>query len=51
MLLAINVNNTNIKFGVVDGTTLTCNLHGWSWNLTNGKCLTSKGHKLRSAKA
>ncbi len=38
------------KFGVVDGTTLTCNLHGWSWNLTNGRCLTSKGHELRSAK-
>jgi UDP-MurNAc hydroxylase len=39
------------KFGVVEGTTLTCNLHGWSWNLTNGRCLTSKGHELRSAKA
>lgn len=39
------------KFGVVDGTTLTCNLHGWSWNLTNGRCLTSTGHQLRSAKA
>ena len=39
------------KFGVVDGTTLTCNLHGWSWNLTNGRCLTSKGHELRSARA
>ena len=39
------------KFGVVDGTTLTCNLHGWQWNLTNGRCLTSKGHELRSAKA
>jgi UDP-MurNAc hydroxylase len=39
------------KFGVVDGTTLTCNLHGWSWNLTNGRCLTSKGHELRASKA
>jgi UDP-MurNAc hydroxylase len=38
------------KFGVVDGTTLTCNLHGWSWNLTNGRCLTSKGHELRASK-
>lgn len=35
------------KFGVVDGTTLTCNLHGWSWNLTNGRCLTSKGHEAQ----
>ena len=38
------------KFGVVEGTTLTCNLHGWSWNLTNGRCLTSKGHELRVAR-
>jgi len=38
------------KFGVVEGTTLTCNLHGWQWNLQNGRCLTSKGHELRSAK-
>ena len=30
------------KFGVVDGTTLTCNLHGWQWNLVTGRCLTSK---------
>ena len=38
------------KFGVVEGTTLTCNLHGWQWNLTNGRCLTSKGHELRASK-
>lgn len=35
------------KFGVVEGSTLTCNLHGWQWNLDNGRCLTSKGHELR----
>jgi UDP-MurNAc hydroxylase len=38
------------KFGVVEGDTLTCNLHGWQWNLNNGRCLTTKGHELRSAK-
>ena len=38
------------KFGVIEGSTLTCNLHGWQWNLGNGRCLTSKGHELRSAK-
>ena len=38
------------KFGVVEGNTLTCNLHGWQWNLANGRCLTSKGHELRSQK-
>lgn len=39
------------KFGVVEGKTLTCNLHGWQWNLDTGRCLTSKGHELRSARA
>ncbi len=39
------------KFGVVEGSTLTCNLHGWQWNLENGRCLTSKGHVLRSERA
>ncbi|GGF95605.1 putative Rieske 2Fe-2S iron-sulfur protein [Rhodococcoides trifolii] len=39
------------KFGVVDGNKLTCNLHGWDWNLETGKCLTSKGHELRSKPA
>ena len=38
------------KFGVVEGTTLTCNLHGWDWDLKTGKCLTSKGHPLRCTK-
>lgn len=36
------------KFGVVDGKTLTCNLHGWQWDLESGRCKTSKGHELRS---
>lgn len=38
------------KFGVVEGSTLTCNLHGWQWNLQNGRCLTTKGHELRCAR-
>jgi UDP-MurNAc hydroxylase len=36
------------KFGVVDGTTLTCNQHGWQWDLETGRCLTARGHELRS---
>ena len=36
------------KFGVVEGSTLTCNLHGWQWNLQTGRCLTTGGHELRS---
>jgi UDP-MurNAc hydroxylase len=38
------------KFGVVEGNTLTCNLHGWQWNLETGRCLTARGHELRSAR-
>jgi UDP-MurNAc hydroxylase len=39
------------RFGSVDGDVLTCQMHGWKWNLTNGKCLTSVGHDIRSAPA
>ncbi|HZQ33842.1 MAG TPA: Rieske (2Fe-2S) protein, partial [Mycobacterium sp.] len=39
------------KFGVVEGNTLTCNLHGWQWNLDTGRCLTARGHQLRSERA
>lgn len=38
------------KFGVIEGNTLTCNLHGWQWRLDDGRCLTSRGHQLRSSK-
>ncbi|MBY0442853.1 MAG: Rieske 2Fe-2S domain-containing protein [Mycobacteriaceae bacterium] len=38
------------KFGVVEGNTLTCNLHGWQWDLTSGRCLTSRGHELRCSR-
>ena len=38
------------KFGVVEGNTLTCNLHGWQWRLDDGRCLTSRGHDLRSSR-
>jgi UDP-MurNAc hydroxylase len=38
------------KFGVVEDTTLTCNLHGWQWNLQNGRCLTTRGHELRCSR-
>ena len=36
------------KFGVIEGEKLTCNLHGWQWDLASGRCLTSKGHELRA---
>ena len=37
------------RFGSVEGDVLTCQMHGWKWRLTDGKCLTSVGHDLRSA--
>jgi UDP-MurNAc hydroxylase len=37
------------RFGSIDGDVLTCQMHGWKWNLANGKCLTSVGHDIRSA--
>ena len=39
------------RFGNVEGDVLTCQMHGWKWRLTDGKCLTSVGHPIRSAKA
>jgi UDP-MurNAc hydroxylase len=39
------------RFGSVDGDVLTCQMHGWKWRLTDGKCLTSVGHPIRSAPA
>lgn len=38
------------KFGVIDNGTLTCNLHGWQWDLESGRCKTAKGHELRCRK-
>jgi UDP-MurNAc hydroxylase len=37
------------RFGSVDDGVLTCQMHGWKWRLSDGKCLTSIGHDLRSA--
>ena len=37
------------RFGSVDGTTLTCQLHGWRFDLATGRCLSSAGHELRAA--
>ena len=35
------------QFGVVDGHTLTCALHGWRFDLDTGACLTSTDRHLR----
>jgi UDP-MurNAc hydroxylase len=39
------------RFGSIEGDVLTCQMHGWKWRLTDGKCLTSVGHSIRSAPA
>lgn len=41
------------RFGTTNGTTMTCTVHGWKFDLVTGRCLTSaaKGHRLRSEPA
>ncbi|MGN6609003.1 MAG: Rieske 2Fe-2S domain-containing protein [Jatrophihabitans sp.] len=39
------------RFGSIDDGVLTCQMHGWKWRLSDGKCLTSVGHDLRCAPA
>jgi UDP-MurNAc hydroxylase len=39
------------RFGIVEGSQLTCQLHGWKWDLATGRCLTAVGHELRSSPA
>lgn len=39
------------RFGVIDGNTLTCQMHGWKFDLSTGRCLTSVGRTLRARPA
>jgi UDP-MurNAc hydroxylase len=39
------------RFGVIEGDTLTCQLHGWKFDLPSGRCLTSVGRQLRARPA
>ena len=39
------------RFASIEGEVLTCQMHGWKWRLTDGKCLTSVGHDIRSSRA
>jgi UDP-MurNAc hydroxylase len=38
-------------FGRVDGCVLTCELHGWQFDLSNGRCLTADDRSIRSRPA
>jgi UDP-MurNAc hydroxylase len=41
------------RFGKIDGSTLTCTVHGWQFDLATGRCLVSDvpAHQLRSRRA
>ncbi|HEY2949309.1 MAG TPA: Rieske 2Fe-2S domain-containing protein [Micromonosporaceae bacterium] len=39
------------RFGIIDGNVLTCQLHGWRFDLASGRCLTSVGHEIRARRA
>ena len=36
------------RFGIVETATLTCQLHGWQFDLASGRCLTSDDRQLYS---
>ena len=38
-------------FGEVDGSTLTCTLHGWKFDLETGRCLNAEDHRLHVRRA
>jgi UDP-MurNAc hydroxylase len=39
------------RFGIVADGVLTCQLHGWRFDLASGRCLTSVGHEIRARPA
>jgi UDP-MurNAc hydroxylase len=39
------------RFGLIEDGTLTCQLHGWRFDLESGRCLTSVGRTLRARRA
>ncbi|MBV9092351.1 MAG: MBL fold metallo-hydrolase [Streptosporangiaceae bacterium] len=41
------------RFGQIEGTTLTCTMHGWQFDLPTGRCLSANAgnHSLRSRPA
>jgi len=39
------------RFGKIDDGVLTCQLHGWKFDLASGRCLTSVGHEIRASRA
>ena len=37
-------------FGEINGNTLTCSLHGWRFDLTDGNCLNAENRPLQVRK-
>ena len=35
------------RFGELDGCVLTCNMHGWRFDLETGQCLNAADHEIR----
>lgn len=38
------------RFGTIEDGVLTCSMHGWSFDLESGHCLTSPGHDIRASR-
>jgi UDP-MurNAc hydroxylase len=36
------------RFAVIEGDVLTCQMHGWQFDLDTGRCLTSVDHEIRA---
>jgi UDP-MurNAc hydroxylase len=39
------------RFAVIDGNVLTCQMHGWQFDLHTGQCLTNTHHEIRARRA
>jgi UDP-MurNAc hydroxylase len=39
------------RFAVIDGNVLTCQMHGWQFDLATGRCLTSADLEIRAQRA
>jgi UDP-MurNAc hydroxylase len=39
------------RFAALDGNVLTCQMHGWQFDLATGRCLTSADYEIRAQRA
>jgi UDP-MurNAc hydroxylase len=39
------------RFAVINDNVLTCQMHGWQFDLDTGRCLTSTDHEIRAQRA